>query len=415
MNRYMTIPKETFVYITILAVVMVSAMIREINLLIILAGLMIGPLLVNWQVVRLTLGKMSCDRKIPDSLYPNEPFSVDLIVKNGRRRLDSWALVIEDKFRWKGRVASSKKDEVRARAFIPNLKPGKLGMASYRGGLARRGRYEVGPIKISTSVPLGLFKYTIVVPNSGDQIVVYPRLGVVTKRWHELVKVDQMGQRSTRRNQGQIEGDFYGLRDWRTGDSRRWIHWRSSAKRNELVVRQFEQNRNQNFVILLNLQSAQTESVEMAISFVASVVVEHCRRHGGNLILGVGGGQVQFVKGSASNAFIAEALEVLAVATNAVADPMPELIETGMASLSSDDRLVLVSTKPFDTQDVTRFDHVAEDRQKRRAFNQAINVDVTDHEFSKWFHFDETETTQEVPTDVLQNGKGSVTRQVQPQ
>ena len=47
MKRFIIIPRETFAYILIMVVVIISAMIREINLLIILSGLMLGPAVVE--------------------------------------------------------------------------------------------------------------------------------------------------------------------------------------------------------------------------------------------------------------------------------------------------------------------------------------------------------------------------------
>ncbi len=47
----------------------------------------------------------------------------------------------------------------------------------------------------------------------------------------------------TRRGQAQtaLQGDFVGLRSWQRGDQRRDIHWRSTAKRGELLVKHYDQ------------------------------------------------------------------------------------------------------------------------------------------------------------------------------
>ena len=46
------------------------------------------------------------------------------------------------------------------------------------------------------------------------------------------------------------DGDFYGIRPWRSGDSRRWIHGRTSARTGKLMVLQFEQPRNHDVALL---------------------------------------------------------------------------------------------------------------------------------------------------------------------
>jgi uncharacterized protein (DUF58 family) len=390
-NCRLSLPQDTWGYLLILIVVIVAALIRDINLLIILAGLMLGPLLFSWQVVRTTLSRLQCRRRLPDAVYPGELITVEVTVSNPRTRLDSWGLLVRDRYRFvsASRNGSQPGREVCAQAFVPHVRAGDSQTTVYRGRLYERGRYEVGPLEISTRVPVGLIRGTITVPKSVDYLLVYPRLGTVQSRWKELVKVERIGQGSSRRSQGQIEGDFFGLRDWRTGDSQRWIHWRSSAKRNSLVVRQFEQSRNQNFVLLLDLCTTNQAAAELAISFAATVVVEHCRRGGGNLVLGVGGFQVRFVRGFASNAVVHEALEVLAEAETTSDDRMPEILDKGMNSVAADDRVFIVATTPLDLRDTTRFAAIWRDRQKRNVLSKAICIDVTGHSFGDFFSFDD--------------------------
>ena len=239
-RAHISVPRETWIYLTILAVVIFGAILREINLLIILAGLMFGPLWISWHLIRATLSKLTISRKLPRVAFPGELVVVDLTVKNGRRGIDSWALVVQDRIR---HVQSKRRGDVKtAQVLFPHVPAGSQCSSSYRCRLWQRGQYRLGPIRVSTRVPVGLLRGDVTM-RKADELLVYPQLGRLKGKWSELVKVDQLGQRSWHRKQGPIEGDFYGLRDWRSGDSRRWIHWRSSAKRNDLVVRQFEQYR----------------------------------------------------------------------------------------------------------------------------------------------------------------------------
>lgn len=88
-----------------------------------------------------------------------------------------------------------------------------------------------------------------------------------------------------------LEADFYGLRDWRPGDSRRWIHWRTSARRGSLVVRQFEQRRSQDLALLVDLwqptqpSEAELAHVETAVSFVATLLADACQQSGRQLMI----------------------------------------------------------------------------------------------------------------------------------
>ena len=148
-----TIPKTTWAYVAILAVVVVGAIMREINLLIILAGLMAGPLLMSWQLIRLTLRQLSVTRRLPRAVFPGQTFIVEFTVHNPRQRLDSWALVIEDRLR---NVLAGREAEIRtARCLLPYVAAGSTGHASYRATLWQRGRYRFGPLWLSTKVPHG--------------------------------------------------------------------------------------------------------------------------------------------------------------------------------------------------------------------------------------------------------------------
>src|SRR3954468_16892724 len=113
-----------------------------------------------------------------------------------------------------------------------------------------------------------------------DRVVVYPAIGRLGRRWNDLIQADDSGQQSTRHKRGWNEGDFYALREWRNGDSRRWIHWRTSAKLGKLAGRQFEQRRSCDVTLLLDLhqpvspENFHLATVEAAISFAATAVVD---------------------------------------------------------------------------------------------------------------------------------------------
>lgn len=383
------IPLETWAYLLILTVVIVGAFMREINLLIILGGLMIGPLLISWQMVRLTLRNLEVKRRPPSSVFAGETIAVDLTVHNPRKRLDAWSLVLEDRIR---PVQPARGPSRVGRLLLPYVPAGEKRVVTYRGAIQSRGRYRLGPLRVSTGMPLGLLQGYVSFRET-HEFLVYPKLGELTQKWSELVNVDRFGQRSWRRNQGPIEGDFYGLRDWRAGDSRRWIHWRSSAKRNELVVRQFEQHRTQDFVVVLDLWQPATNSddtqrhqaIETAISFVATIVADQGHKAAGHLVLGVSGRSPRIVYGPASATLITESLEVLTEAGPSKEDNLPSLLGDVLQRVSGDDRFVMVTTRPQVLNDSQRFGKLTEDPRFRLAISRLIAVDVTSQKFAECF------------------------------
>ena len=96
LRRQTTICREGWYYLAIIAVVFGGAMLKEVNLLLILAGMLLGPLLLNWQAVRANLRGLKIDRNLPLRICAGDVLSVDLNLTNTRRRLGSWAVVVEE-------------------------------------------------------------------------------------------------------------------------------------------------------------------------------------------------------------------------------------------------------------------------------------------------------------------------------
>jgi uncharacterized protein (DUF58 family) len=149
-----------------------------------------------------------------------------------------------------------------------------------------------------------------------------------------------------------VEGEYHGLRDWRSGDSRSWIHWRTTAKRDQLTVRQFERHENQDLTLLLALwqdaapSARQLENVELAVSFVATIVADQCRRGSSRLHVATAGREIRLVKGFASMVTLREVMELLARAEADCVDRLPPLLDRALGESRLHRRIVIVSTRP---------------------------------------------------------------------
>jgi uncharacterized protein (DUF58 family) len=224
-----------------------------------------------------------------------------------------------------------------------------------------------------------------------DTLIVCPRPGRLTPRWKQISQAAPQGTGGSRSRQGLVEGDFYGLRDWRSGDSRRWIHWRTSARRGTLAVRQFEQPRSQDVAILVELwqprhaTDAQRDNVELAISFAATVAEEVCRRGGSQLGMGTAGSTIQWKQGSGSRTLLTEVMEQLALAEADSQDQLPELLRQALPEISQGTMIVLVSTRPVDLHDTERFARVWDDPGLRNALRKILCIDASNQSISEYF------------------------------
>ncbi|MCA9170767.1 MAG: hypothetical protein KDB23_23980, partial [Planctomycetales bacterium] len=130
-NRIRTsIPISTWAYLAILSVIIVGAIMREINLLIVLAGLMVGPLVISWQLSRGTLRKLTARRTLPTSTFPGQPLRIEIELTNNRHRLDSWAVRIHDQIQLI-KQAPTKTPTQPAICFLPHLPAGATGRTGY--------------------------------------------------------------------------------------------------------------------------------------------------------------------------------------------------------------------------------------------------------------------------------------------
>src|SRR5690606_31625150 len=71
--RYITLTREGVYYVIVLAFIIGGAVLREVNLLVILAGLMIGPLLFSWRWAAVSLANLSVERRLPRSTAAGDP------------------------------------------------------------------------------------------------------------------------------------------------------------------------------------------------------------------------------------------------------------------------------------------------------------------------------------------------------
>lgn len=361
-RRQTTVCPEGWYYLAILAVVFGGAVFKDVNLLLILAGMLLGPVLLNWQLVRATLRGLRLERKLPPSIGAGDVLSVALTLTNARRRLASWAVVAEEEIRRESDAAPNghhPQSPLRPHVLFPHVQAGQASKGSYRGKLSRRGRYRIGPAKLSTRFPFGLLSRTLTIEDS-QTLTVLPRLGRLTDGWTAR-RLDAFAGTDRRRRQPGPEGDFYGVREWRPGDGHRLIHWRSSARLGKLVVRQLERPRSRDVAVVLDLwqpeqaTAEQLRNVEHVVSFAATVLTDACRKGGSNVYLGLSNTETECVGGATSPAILQGLMERLALVEARSDDALPSLLARTLRRVVAETEIVLVSTRPTDLTDPSRF------------------------------------------------------------
>ncbi len=101
----------------------------------------------------------------------------------------------------------------------------------------RRGLFMLGPTRVETSDPFGIYSVTINYPATMPLLVLPP---IVPLPSIEVAPGGRSGDGRPRANAVDRTVSAAAVREYQSGDSRRWIHWRTSARRDDLYVRLFD-------------------------------------------------------------------------------------------------------------------------------------------------------------------------------
>jgi len=375
-RRRAWLTREGWYYLAVLAFIIGGAVLRSVNLLVILAGTLIAPLLFNWRLVMASLMGLEVRRTLARQILAGQPLAVEISATNTRWWMSSWLLKVED---WVQRHESragdsepasrtprsaagnsgtsrlwparwSRSAAMRAEALISHVPAGGSAIGTYRITLPRRGRYHFGPLRVSTRFPLGLVSAHMTLPQR-DELIVSPRLGRLLAPWSNLLEAEQLGDQGRHPQRGISEGDYYGLRPWQSGDSLRWIHWRTTAKLGRPIVRQYERRRSRDVAIVLDpWLPAQPEErdeglVELAVSLVATAIIDIASRGNSRVTFAIAGRQPQCYCGPASDPFCEELLAHLADLNASSAGDVQEALGQALEMAPRGAKLIVISPR----------------------------------------------------------------------
>lgn len=384
-----SVTREGWMFIFVPSLMLAGSLLQQVNLVVMLAALLLGSLLISWRIVGATVRGLRVRRRLPREIRAGDVLNVEIEVENVARGRAAWAIHVRDRVRRRGAVETA---VLEPDALIPRIPSKGTETATYRGRLMRRGRYEFGPIVCETRFPLGFIRGQIALPQS-DELLVTPRVGRLNRRWRQLLREAEVGGRQTQRRHGLHEGDFFGLREWRRGDSSRWVHWRTSAKRSRMMVRQFERPRNQDFALLLNLQAnpgdaAADDAVELAVSFAATIASDLFRVGGAQLMFGVAGAEPCFFRGPLSTAMLSEVNEHLTDAESHSEDRLPDLLRRAFAEIPATMNVVLLSSRPVNLLDEPRFASLWNEPHQAAAAARTTCIDCGGDALSDFYRLD---------------------------
>ena len=343
-RRNTVICREGWYFLLVLAFVALSSILRNVNMLMVVSAIMLFAFLLSWRATARALRGVTLQRKISPAINAGDVLDIQLDLQSAPSRslfsqAGSRCLEIDETIRHLLPKSQLAKKTVHLLCwYLPRGGTEKL---TYRARLLERGIYRIGPTRIATGFPLGLIRH-IRILDQGDRVVVFPRTGRLMPAFGRLFQQIQLGMRGDPLRQDRQTGDFHGLRDWREGDGRRMIHWRSTARRGTPLVREFEHQQHQELNLLVDLGNEgdyrDPQRCEQVIRFAATIASAFCRHGAGILRMAIVGSEVTFAGGASHPRLLDEFLTLLATAEvrpkTAHQETLPsQLFEEGMRCL----------------------------------------------------------------------------------
>ncbi|MFN9183012.1 MAG: DUF58 domain-containing protein [Planctomycetota bacterium] len=340
--------REGWIFLVILLFVSAGSLLRNINLLMLMTGIMVAPLFLSWRGCLLMLRQLTARRTLPQQLFAGQTVQATWKVTNGRQVLPTWALTVLDQWR---RAEAPRKEVAGIRAVLPRVRPGETNYATYQIHFPQRGQFFAGPAKLTSRFPIGLVAARIDLPEE-DPVLVAPALGRLTASWDRRLMSHASGAEAIKRRRGAQDEEFFGLRQYRSGDSQRHIHWRATARSGQLMVKQFDSRSDRDFVLLLDLWLPEGDDqwergwAEQGLSFAATVMAGLSSVIRGKVAIGICGRESVVLCDINSPQFLAEVWNELAVAQPAVEPELVSVLERVSREISGGTPFYVVSTRP---------------------------------------------------------------------
>lgn len=157
-----------------------------------------------------------------------------------------------------------------ARRTIRSLAAGETERATYGLRVNRRGTCTLGSMRIEMTDPFGLARRVLPGPER-VRLTVLPRIEAIAPSTFQIEsELDSVASPASAQG-----SEFASLREYTRGDDLRKVHWRTSARRDELVVRRDAEPVRVGCSVLLDVRESSHDAAtfEAAVSAAASILV----------------------------------------------------------------------------------------------------------------------------------------------
>lgn len=245
---------EGMLWFLLSTLIMVQGLVRGFNLVSFIATFLLSMWLVNMLVTLFSgkrLRELRVRRKVMGSVHVGQPVYVGLEVENIGMTVVNGLRLTDMGIAHSNTIGLSE------------LEPRQRAETRKQFTPLERGLYRWQPVLVSTAYPFGLYRRTVHGTVDDQKTIILPKLGQLDvqqfQRWLKQSRRASSLLTRMRAKRSMAPADFYGIREYRPGDSARWIHWRTTARIGRPMVREFEEPPQTHITLLLEACLPDTE------------------------------------------------------------------------------------------------------------------------------------------------------------
>ncbi len=209
----------------------------------------------------------------------------------------------------------------------------------------RRGYYKVGELSIKIKDFLGIFESSIVF-NKDIDLIVYPRIHEIDNM--KLPAAEYFGSFRVPYNTHEDYTSIKNIREYAPGDNVKKVHWKLSAKQNNLYTKEYELSANTKVNIFVDAYEGSFANdpngdVEELIAETAASVIKYCLKNNLNTSLSIAALDKIYVEGRNLNRLESFLGEIIGFSPRGKI-PIDEFLITETRKLSYGSTLVILTT-----------------------------------------------------------------------
>jgi uncharacterized protein (DUF58 family) len=259
------------VFLVIIVVVGFAAWNTGNNLLFLVFSLLVSTLFVGWIAARASLRDLTVSARFPDHIFAAEPAPVIVTLRNTKRVLPSFSIIVEARGPSGDNVERRRQRHTkRLLAYFSYVPHHAAAEQRVEQLFPQRGHVLIDGFELSTRFPFGFFRRRRRLRARNVDIIVYPKPEVISDELH-LLPMYAGRNPSLRRGVGH---DLFSMRDYQPQDDLRHIDWKATARSRRLTVREFTSEDERRITIVLDtrLPKGFNENDEMKKRFENGVI-----------------------------------------------------------------------------------------------------------------------------------------------